>query len=112
MTTPTHKYRPRWIDRCLYRRRYWLRNIGWTLLIVLACIGLWSVITAESRVYEATARAMKAEADRQEVLSILEGRVSMKSPLGSEYERVACVRWDTYKIGTGQLYRRKNDECA
>lgn len=96
--THIKQFRPRWRDRYHDRMRKLLVRAGWSVAILLAGIGLWySITTARNHnalVSAAEARATMAEADRQEVLDVLAGRLTMVEPAG-KYERLAVVTWTT-----------------
>lgn len=97
-TYSIHNFRPRWIDRCLYRRKYLFQRIALTIGSLFLIFLLWYSLTAAKRHHDALsveqARTAKAESDRQEVLDVLSGKMAMVEPSG-HYARIATVVWET-----------------
>lgn len=71
--TPINKFRPRWIERCLFRRKYTLQAVALVIASALALYGLWYSITetrsAQQRVEAERQKTMLAERTIQELLA-------------------------------------------
>lgn len=83
-----------------YRHPNALRRLAWTVVICFAVYGAWySVTTAQAHyllVVEAEARIAKVEGDRQELLDVLNGKLSMVDYAG-KYAVVERVTWEVRK---------------
>lgn len=95
--TPLHKFRPRWIDRCLYRRKGTFRSLAWAIAILAAAYLLWISADRHQMYHEAAQRISAAEADREMAFEILAGKRVYMTDDGEEvarvtWEKVALVR--------------------
>lgn len=91
--TPIKSFRPRWADRCLYRRKPFFRKLGWCILILLAVYGLWFSVTQHQMYAEAGMRIAKAETEREMLLAVLNGKAQMVEYAG-KYAVVERVTWE------------------
>lgn len=80
-----------------YRHPNALRRAVYTILTLLAVYGLWWSVTAARAGYqlvtEAEARIAKVEADKQELLAVLNGKLAMVEYAG-EYAVIERVVWE------------------
>lgn len=80
-----------------YRHPDALRNTAWAIAIMLAVYGLWYSVTSVRAGYllvsEAEARIAKAEADKQELLAVLNGKLAMVGYAG-KYAVIERVVWE------------------
>lgn len=85
------------IARLRYRHhiRQLARIVFWLVIAALTAIGAYSAMTEYQG---ATAAIKKAEADRQEVLDVLAGKLVMVLPVsGGNFAEVATVKWELVK---------------
>lgn len=94
--THIHKYRL----PIRHRHPNALRHVAWAVVILLAVYGLWWSVTSARAHYllvsEAEARIAKAEADTQELVEVLNGRLAMVEYAG-KYAVVEQVIWEVRK---------------
>lgn len=99
--TPIHKFRPRWIERCAFRRKYLLRDIALIVASLLALYGLWYSVTtvreSESRVAEERRKTMLAERTTNELMEVLSGNLVMVDANG-KYAYQAEVKWQLVEV--------------
>lgn len=90
--TPIKSFRPRWLDRCLYRRRPFFRNLAWGIAILLAVILLWLSVKQHMMYHDAASKIAEAEKDRENVLDYLRGKKQMVEYAG-KYMVTERVTW-------------------
>lgn len=75
---------------------FWRRLARVAVAVSVAFVLALAVFTWDNHeqvVDSAQARISQAEADRQEVLDVLSGRLAMVEPVGEGYAKFATVRW-------------------
>lgn len=83
--------------RYRYRIRQALKIVFWLAIAALVFIGAYSAMTEyQWATTDAQIAVKKAEADRQEVMDVLEGKVAMRTK-GHEYYEFAEVKWQAAK---------------
>lgn len=79
-----------------------LRHIAWTAVILLAVYGLWWSMTSARAHYllvsGAEARIARSDADKQELLDVLAGRLQMVEPVGDTMAKVATIKWELVEV--------------
>lgn len=75
--TPIKSFRPRWVDRCLYRRRPFFLKLAWCLAIMLAAILLWFSVKQHLIYASAAQEIALAKQDTADALDILNGKKVM-----------------------------------
>lgn len=90
--TPLKTFRPRWLDRCLYRRKPFFRNLAWGIAILLAAILLWFSVKQHMMYAGAAKEIAMAKADTESVLDILRGKKGMAEYAG-KYLVIERVTW-------------------
>lgn len=90
--TPIKTFRPRWADRCLYRRRPFFRRCAWGVAILLAAIFLWFSVKQHMMYADSAAQIAEAHADVEKLLDILRGKKGMAEYAG-KYLVIEKVVW-------------------
>ena len=88
--------RLRWIDRCLYRRKYFFRRALLIIGMALALYGLWysvSVVRYHNQIVENERRkVMIAEQDKADMLLVMEGKRLWIQADGAKFAKVEWIR--------------------
>lgn len=94
--TPIKSFRPRWADRCLYRRRPFFRKLGWCIAILIAAIFLWLSVKQHMMYAGAAKEIAESKADVEKLLDILRGKKGMAEYAG-KYLVIERVTWQVEK---------------